>query len=292
MSPARLPRDKRSESPPPMQLTDRDLRVLRLVADFRYMTREQVERLEFSPSTASYCKRRLSLLYHNRYLERRFLPLRAAFGSARAYYTLDRRGANVVREAFALTASEVDWRPRDGRREPLYMEHTLRINDARCLFLLAARATGHALEWIDERELKRRARTHRVPDPLKTGTLITIIPDGYFLLDGRVGFALELDRGTVEEVPFKRKVRGYGEWKLSGRYAKAMGTQSLRVLFLISDARRDPRRLDRIREWTERAGGGTMFWFGRLEGLTSESVLERPVWVVAGHDATAALLRG
>ena len=292
MSSVRLPRNKRSETPPPMQLTDRDLRILRWVADFRYMTREQVEKLEFTPSTTSYCKHRLSLLYHNRYLQRRFLPLRSAFGAARVYYTLDSRGADVVAEAFELRRAEIDWRPRDGRREPLYMEHTLGINDFRTIVTLAAHSAELELDWIDERELKRRAPAHRVSDPLDDQQKITIIPDGYFVLAGRWAFALELDRGTVEEGPFKRKVRGYGEWKVSGAYQRAFPVRHLRVLFVVADNRRDPRRVERARSWAEAAQGGSLFWFTSLNRLHPESILHERVWSVARRDGTSALLGG
>jgi hypothetical protein len=273
-----------------MQLTERDVRILRLVADFRYMTREQVEKLEFSPTTISYCKRRLSLLFHNGYLERRFLPLRGVFGAARAYYVLDQRGTGVLMTLLALTRAELDWRPRDGRREPLYMEHTLRINDMRVLLILAARRAALELRWIDERELKRRARDHRVPDPLHLNERITIIPDGYFTLGNRWSFALELDRGTVEEVPFKRKVRGYGEWKTSGLYTRSFGTSSLRVLFVVADSRRDPHRISRIRRWTQSAGGGSMFWFAALEELGADALLFEPEWIDASREGRRSLL--
>lgn len=292
MSGPRLPRNRRAEVQPPMRLTDRDLRILRLVADFRYMSREQVERLEFAPSTASYCKRRLSLLYHNAYLQRAFLPLREAFGAARAYYMLDRRGADVLTEAFELTRSQVDWRPRDARREALYMEHTLRINDMRTTMMLAAEAAHLKLDWIDERDLKRRASKHRVTDPENQGEKITIVPDGYFVLGGRWAFALELDRGTVEEMPFKRKVRGYGEWKATGGYAASFGTQSLRVLFVVADARRDPRRLPRIQRWVEAAKGRSLFWFAHLNELKVETVLNERLWNVAGSNSKGSLLSG
>jgi len=276
-----------------MQLTGRDLRILRLVADFRYMTREQVEKLEFTPSTISYCKRRLTLLYHNGYLERRFLPLRDAFGASRAYYMLDKRGADVLAHALELPRRQLDWRPRDGRREPLYMEHALRINDFRAMITVAAKAASLELDWIDERELKRRAAAHRVPDPLHPGENITIIPDGYFTLGGRWAFALELDRGTVEEGPFKRKVRGYGVWKSSGSYAKAFGTQSLRVLFVVADnSPRDPSRLVRIRNWCFDAKGRSLFWFAQLSDLDASTVLRGPLWSVAGTDTSGRLMEG
>ena len=83
------------------------------------------------------------------------------------------------------------------------MEHTLRINDMRALLLVTTRDAALELEWIDERELKRRAHDHRVPDPLRAGEKITIIPDGYFTLGRRWSFALELEsrdrrRGAVQ----------------------------------------------------------------------------------------------
>lgn len=289
MTAARLPRHQRAESPPPMQLTDRDLRILRLIADFRYMTREQVEKLEFSPSTASYCKRRLMLLYQHGYLDRRFLPLRSAFGAARAYYTLDRRGAFVLAEVFELPRWQIDWRPRDGRREPLYMEHTLRINDFRVLAILAAQRAALEFAWTDERDLKRRANELRVVDPLKTSERITVIPDSYFTLAGRWSFALELDRGTVEEGPFKRKIRGYGELKTTGVYEEAFGTKSLRVLWVVVDSSRDSNRLQRILSWAATAGGGTMFWFTAFEDFMGNDPLHRPIWSVARRQGTYAL---
>lgn len=289
MPDGRLPRYKRAESPPAMQLTERDLQILRLVVDFRYATGEQVGRLLFKPGSHSLCKRRLSLLFHNGYLDRRFLPLRQAFGAARAYYILDASGRDVLRHTFELDAKELDWRPKDGRREPLYMEHTLRINDLRTAFMLATDASR--LAWLDERELKRRARTHRVEDPLHPGELITIVPDGHATVDGRSSFALELDRGTVEEVPFKRKVRAYGQWKVSGQYAKDLGATRLRVLFVVADARRDPRRLERIKSWTEAARGGSLFWFASLEDVQRCNLLIDPVWRIAGRSGAQALIR-
>ncbi len=292
MSGARLPRHRRAETPPPMLLTERDIEILRTVAEFRYMTREQVEKLFFSPSTTSYCKRRLSLLYHNGYLERRFLPLRQAFGAARAYYVLDQKGAEVVCETTGRTRQELDWRPRDGRREPLYMEHTLAINDVRAIAALTAQRRGIDLAWTDERELKRRVREHRVPDPTAPDRKITIVPDGYFVIQHRWAFALELDRATVEEQPFKRKVRGYGEWKRSGAYARSLGTHSLRVLFVVADERRDPRRLERIRDWTVAAGGGTMFWFARQADLTGSDMFANASWAVARAEGRRRLFGG
>src|SRR3972149_10438317 len=98
--PARLPRFSRSPSPPPMQVTQRDERILEGVHDCRLLTREQVCRLlEFGAGGTSSCKRRLTLLYHHGLLERLHLPLRGAYGASRAVYCLDRAGAEYLARA-------------------------------------------------------------------------------------------------------------------------------------------------------------------------------------------------
>ena len=88
----RLPRYKRAEQPPRMLLTPRDQEIIRWVYELRFATQEQIQQLLFTPSTASSCKRRLTLLYHNGYLDRRLLPLRSRFGANRAAFCLDKKG--------------------------------------------------------------------------------------------------------------------------------------------------------------------------------------------------------
>jgi hypothetical protein len=132
-----------------------------------------------------------------------------------------------------------------------------------------------------------------VDDPVRHGRRLAVVPDGYFTLDDgeRVSaFALEIDRATVEEKPFKEKVRGYGEWKVTGTYERRYGTKSLRVLWVVADVSRDSTRLERIKRWTEAEGGRSLFWFAMLDDLTPETILTAPVWQKAGSEAQHALL--
>src|SRR4051794_38941409 len=89
----RLPRYKRAEQAPAMRLTERDQQIVAWVSELRFTTQEQIRQLLFTPQTASSCRHRLTLLYHNRYLDRRLIPLRSRFGANRAVYCLDKRGA-------------------------------------------------------------------------------------------------------------------------------------------------------------------------------------------------------
>ncbi len=284
----RLPRYRRASKPPPMQLTARDIRVLSRVYEMRFLTREQIQRLEFSPSTASYCKRRLALLFHHSYLDRTFIPLTAGFGATKPIYTLATRGAKIVSHELK---ADLDWRPRDKKRELYFLQHTLAINDFRICAILAAQRLNLGLDWIDERTLRRREMKDYVPDPRRDGGKLAIVPDGYFRLDS-TAFALELDRATVEEKPFKAKVRAYGEWKRTGAYRKRHGTDSLRVLFVVGSKERDRHRLARIKRWTESEGGRSLFWFADAAEITERTVLTEPVWQVAGRDGQYALLTG
>lgn len=291
----RLPRYRRASTPPPMQLTARDIRVVTWVYEMRFLTREQVQNLEFSPSTASYCKRRLALLYHNGYVDRKFIPSVGSFGSTRAVYCLTTKGARLVAHEMGSELRVLDWRKRSTHRELYFLKHTLGINDFRICMIRAADHLKFALDWTDERTLRRLEARDYVADPKIAGSRLAVVPDGYFRLarDGaEVGFALELDRATVEEKPFKAKVRTYGEWKRSGLYRKRYGLNSLRVLFVLAPNPRDPHRLARMKRWTEAEGGRSLFWFASLDALAPMSILEARIWQVAGRDGRFALLNG
>ena len=68
-------RDKRSTTPTPMRLTERDKAIIHAVHTYRVLRQEQVERLFFgSQSTA---QRVLQRLYQHGFLERKFFPLNA-----------------------------------------------------------------------------------------------------------------------------------------------------------------------------------------------------------------------
>ncbi len=289
----RLPRYRRASSPPRMQLTARDVRILGAVCDMRFLVREQIQELIFSPSTASWAKRRLALLYHNTYLDRIYVPSLNSFGATKAIYTLATKGAGVVARDRKIEVRELGWRPGHSDRELYFLKHTLSINDFRVVLTLTARKRGLSLAWTDERALRRREMKDYVHDPTRHGRRLAVVPDGYFTLDDgerTSAFALEIDRATVEEKPFKEKVRAYGEWKTTGTYERRYGTKSLRVLWVVADVTRDSTRLERIKRWTEAEGGRSLFWFAMLDDLTPETVLGDSVWMKAGSEEWHQLL--
>jgi len=276
-----------------MQITARDVRILEAVCDMRFLTRAQVQELYFSPSTASYCKRRLALLYHNAYVDRLYIPSMNSFGATKAIYMLAVKGASVVARHRKLEVRELGWRAGHNDRELYFLRHTLATNDFRIRLALAANERGLSVEWTDERTLRRREMKDYIDDPKHRGRRIAVVPDGYFVLTAGTrerAFAVEIDRATVEAKPYKEKIRAYGEWKLSGTYERRYGTKSLRVLWVVADVARDSTRLERIKRWAEAEGGRSLFWFVPLADLTPSDILESAVWQVAGREGRFPLL--
>ena len=215
------PRYQRAEEYPQKRFTLRDGRVLNWIYEMRFLSREQIQRLEFSPQSDRYCRDRLRWLFDAGYLDRRRLDLNTGFGANRPIYCLGARGAEWIALDQKMDPSELDWKPRDNEVEQFFLEHTLGVNGFWIDIVLATRNSEYALErWVDERTLKSQEMKDYVDDPSGRGK-IPIVPDGYFCIripDGhKACFMLELDRGTVAIKRWRRKIRGYIEYSTRER---------------------------------------------------------------------------
>lgn len=279
----------------------RDARILRWVHACRFLTREQLHRLEFPPASTSYVKRRLMLFYQHAYLERLAVPQIGPFGSPRLVYALDTRGAQFLVHSLGIPATELGWRRKDNRVETYFLEHLLAVNDVRIDVHLAAAQQGWGCAWVDDRELRRRLQAARAAHPSRAPC--TPLPDGYFTLRNlpvqtahrRASFALEVDRGTMERGAWIDKVRAYRAWVEGGEYRRHFDTTSLRVLVVAVAVRRpshaaraEPsllRRLEQLVTWTAAGGGGRLFWFTTGAEATQDALFQRPIWrVPSGAD--------
>jgi hypothetical protein len=275
--------DARASRPARMRLGDNDRRIVRLVYDFRLLSQSQLERL--MGRSSSTIQRLLRRLYDHGYLDRVFLPI-AHFGSSPALYILDQRGMELLRstgiEDFSVQPSR--------SLSPLFLEHTLAINDFRIAFTLACQRRGWRIErWLTEGEIK--ADYDRVKIPSRAGT-VALVPDGYLTLDvpgrGRTHFFLELDRGTMTLPRFREKVEAYVAYYKTGAYSKRYQAQGFRVLTVVDGAAE--RRVNNLAETTAQVGGiGRRFWFVQAEQVTERSVLSAPVWYIAGQPGIHSL---
>lgn len=283
--PARLPRYQRAKSPPNFRLTDRDLRVLHHLHDLRLLAREQIQSLEFTPAGTSSCKRRLTLLYHHGYVDRRYASINAPFGAARSAYCLDRIGAEALAAHLSKDVRDLDWRRDDMQRDALFLAHLLDTNDI-YISLRDACAASTPIHWFSERALRRELTGMKLPLGARPadGDLVPI-PDAYAtvtLTSETYAFAIELDRGTVEEKRIRQKVVAYGEWVGSGAYATHLPSPAPRVLFIVAAGTNSPARVERLVRWCEMEGGRSLFWFAEHADVVSADILRDPLWIVAG----------
>ncbi len=269
------------------------------------MTREQVERLLFSPggdqdhpTKTSICRRRLRLLYHNGYLERFPAPVRTGAWAWRPVYRLTAKGARLVFDSEGVL-DPTYWGAafdRDQRRTKvslLFLEHTLRTNDVRIALTLAAQIEGYGVErWLDDAQLKAEHLREYVFLNTAQGhsRRVAVLPDAYTVLrigDRRAHFFLELDQATMSNPRWRTRVLAYLAYIASGKYEERYQTRSLRILTFTTTTK----RLANLRTTTEKVGGGRIFWFTTLAEAIHKGILSEEIWRVAGESDVSALIR-
>ena len=271
-----------------MRLTERDVQVILAVHDYRALRREQIEKLFFpSRNTAN---ARLQRLYHHGFLERRWLPVEFGRGTSQAIYLLAERGADVVAGQLGSDRGATNWREAHNEVGSLFLEHTLMINDVRIAASLAAQQRGYAIEkWLKEEALKGMKEYVSLTTEGGARRKVAVIPDAYFMLslgDRRAHFFVEVDRGTEANKRWAQKVRAYVAYTESGRYSERYGTRSLRVLAVTMGGK----RMANLKSTTQKAGGGTMFWFTTLQQIQAGDLLNEAVWEVAGQRGSHRLI--
>jgi hypothetical protein len=249
--PPPLKRMTRPETLPGFRITPRIIAMLRAVAHYRFLTSDQIARLDGgSPQRVV---RLLQLCFYHGLLDRpsnQHAQLAAFFddGNRPMVYGLSRKGANVLAEAGLAVAGDRQWSSRNRSATMAFLAHTIEVAEAmmRIGFACAERSSAHL---VDHRELLplMPAATQRLDDPFRLRVAhrsdrgeaidLNVIPDRLFsiIVDGeRANFALELDRGTMSngtvETSYRRKLTGYFEaWK-QRRHAEQWGFKSFRVL--------------------------------------------------------------
>ena len=230
--PERLPRFRRHRfGKPAFVLTDRDREIVRVVAQHRVISSDDICLLVGSSSQG--ILRRLQKLYHGGFLDR---PSgQRAFDHARMVYALGTKGA-------ALLAREtgerppVDWAEKNRSLGAPFLEHTLMISRFQAALRAAARDTDDVVleRWLPDGAVRAAVMVRG-----ESGTeRIPIAPDAFFTLklanepDGqnRLHFALEADRGSMTTARFLTKARGYWHAWRDGQLQDALGVRTFQVV--------------------------------------------------------------
>ncbi len=273
----RLSRYRRSVTPPPLVLQARDRQIVAAVAQHRFLTREQIERLFFGTTTRA--NFRLQKLYHHKLLGRLHLP--TVRGSSQAIYHLDRQGVPVAAEALGIQPATIPWKYKRRDVGPLFLRHLLAVNDVRIALELAARSRKdhELLLWLSDQEC-------RDTYAWQYGRKV-LAPDAYGRYrfgDRVISFFLELDQATMSGKRWADKVNRYVEYAASGRYEERFGMKLFRVLVVTTSQERLANLMRATEQQTRRS-----FWFTTLEDIGKHSVLASVWWRIGVQKHTALL---
>jgi hypothetical protein len=272
----RLSKFRRVENAVPHVLTDRDMAIVAAVADYRLLSRSQIQRLLGFGATTR-VNFRLQKLFHNGYLRRHYLPMFK--GSSQAIYTLDAGGVPVAAERLGKDTSTF-WKPK--ALHPFFLAHQLAVNDVRIAFELSARAHDdhQLLQWLPEEECYDRF--------FFAGHWQSLTPDAF--LRYRVGRQLlsafvEVDRGTMPNRRFKEKVERYFAYDVSSRYTERYRGQRFRVLIIGTSAARLANLKNAAAQVAQR-----YCWLTTREKLHQRGPLAT-IWEVVGREGRAQLFQ-
>ncbi len=281
----RRSRHQREANPKSVTITERDLDIFEALYTRRVATTQQLSHLLHGTNPNSYFADRLTALFHDKYVRRRFEPNPYGIASSKILHLLDRKAGKLFaeRRGYQMKSSEYDRLSQD------FLEHSLAITDAEIAFLTGCEALGYMLKtWIGERAIKADYDKIQV-----NGALRAVQPDSYAavsiprkLIGATTHYLIEVDRGTEARRQFEPKISAYIAYFGSSECKRRYGTNKLRVLIVtISE-----RRLKNIKKITEKVGGQNRFWFTTLDQIKHSNPMNTPIWQVAGRQGNCILL--
>jgi hypothetical protein len=274
-------------------------KILAALAEFEYLTAEQITKLLYAPSSLSHVRKQLRVLVAGGFV----CPLGGKAVHLHALYTLSGVGRTY---ATALGASPRK-RVRKGEEQekghnPYFLNHTVAVIDV----LISAQLLSQThpsitlTRMITERELKRKIYVN-IPDK------ICIEPDASceFLVTEtwheapqtwRDFFHIEVYRNLPPVAGrFKQKIQGYVTYALSGQHEALFHTSALSIA-VIAVSKQMAAILKRWTEETLREMGrpaeGEWFFFCSLDAATAspQELFLSPVWEQAFGTAKTPLL--
>lgn len=204
-------------------LTKAEEKILTQFTTYPYLTGEQLTTLLYSRGSARYVSARLKTLTDTKFLHR----LERETINFPYVYCLGIRGIRYLK---SLGFDIPVFHPSEHtRHKPQFLNHTLAVND----FLIAASILPSTTPEIAVQDIKHDLTLKRTQKP--------VIPDGW--IDFRINthtqvcIWLEMDMGTMDQKPLRKKVSGVLDYAANG-YAKDFGTPSLTIAFATLTERR------------------------------------------------------
>ena len=279
-----------------LKLQERDIGIIRLVSDHRFLNSDHIKLLTDSSDKA--ILRRLQKLFHHGFLDRPsyqlVYPLK---GTQKMIYALGDRGADLLAEKFGTDRGKIKWNEKNKEVKDRHIQHTLMISDFRVCLQLALKNVPDTNILFWQKENPQELKDHvYIEDSQGRRRKAPIVPDGFFGVQspkGKAYFFLEADQSTMDNPRFLRKMKAYWVWGMKEkRHTKRFGIKAFRVLTIT----KSEQRKENLRRITQRADdrqrGSLMFWFATEKEYSSqkpESILEA-IWQTAKDNKLHSLL--
>jgi hypothetical protein len=245
----RLPRFERA-SVAPMQLTERDRTIIRLVHRHRFLSSRQI--IALVGSSPLQVLRRLKLLYHHGFLERPRAQLHYYDmpGTRPIIYGLSTKGGMLLKQELGDVSL---WSEKNQGVGQIFLEHALLVSETMVSLELACRKHDVRLLYEDELDLPAVKRPFQWRVKMVGGTSLGVIPDQVFALEytdqtgraDRVYFFLEADHGTMpvarkhlSQTSFRRKLLAYEATWVNKVHLRHLGIPRFRVITVTTIAAR------------------------------------------------------
>jgi hypothetical protein len=253
MEKRRSPRFHRVPPVVPVQLTERDHAITRLVHRHRFLRSHQIVAL--LGASEQQIVRRLQLLFHHGYLERPRAQIQyyERGGSRSIAYGLGNKGGMLLRQEHGVTVDSDAWNEKNNSVGRVYLEHALLVSETMVSLELACRKRGVRLLHEGELGLSVKTQPFRWWVKIEGGLQLGVIPDRVFALEyrdqhgqmQRACFFLEADRGTMpvtrhtlSQTSFYRKLLAYEATWTNKVHQRHLGIPRFRVLTVTTIAAR------------------------------------------------------
>lgn len=259
---------REKDKAPAIVLQDRDLKILDLVHDFRFLRSDQIAALvrengvDLKSNRA--ILRRLQKLFHNGLVDRPRDQIRYDMqGSDRMIYALGNGGADLLAETFGLDRGKIDWRKKNREVKRNYLQHALMISQFRTVLTIALRDQSNVklLFWRQGDEIRDQVE---IENQRGNKVRYPVCSDGFFGLKNSNRenyYFLEADRSTMTNKRFFRKIRGYWAYYKTSGHTKKYGIRNLRVLTITLTESRKENLRKAAKKADKRKQGSGMFMF-------------------------------
>jgi len=249
MESPRLPRFERSTEVAPLELTERDREIIRLVNRHRFLRSTHL--VSLLGGSSQQLLRRLQVLFHHGYLERPRCQLDFYYktGSRPIVYGIGNKGAAILTSECEIPRERIRWGEKNRSVSRPFLEHALMVADVIVAIGLACRKNDEVFFIPSDMLLagcgqKRFSWKAEVSQNLTLG----VVPDAVFALEhngGRAYFFLEADQGTmpvirqnIHQTSMYRKFVSYEATWAQSIHQKQFGFHRFRVLMVTKSQKR------------------------------------------------------